>query len=604
MGTPSLKLDRRAVVIGLIVVGAFVVLLFGWQAFTAYRALSDARSEAKQVQDQVHAGDFDGASRTLAGLRDDAHRAHSRTGGVLWDLGKHVPWVGKNIGAVQTVSETLDTASRINAPIALKLSVAVKNGTFRPVNGRIDLAQVASLTPDVNRAASSITQAAAKLDAINADDLLFPFNDMIGKLQDQVDEARSASVATSTAFDLMPQMLGKSGPRTYLLIVQNPAEVRATGGLPGSIAILRADQGRVSMVRQGSAADVAKFTAPVVALPQDTLAMYGTTPASDFRDINFTPDWPETAQVARTMLERSPAMGSPKVDGVISVDPVALAYMMVGTGPVALPTGGSLDAGSVLPQLLNGVYKTYGNGTAQDALDQDNYFKAVAKTVFDAVMSGQGNQNQTIRYLATAAGEHRVLLWSADPKEQARLDGTAVGGNLLGDTGSHPHVGFYLNDSTASKMDYYLRTGGAVSAVDCREHRAQDLRGSFTMTSTLPKNFAQLHLGESVLGSGDYSPQGTIAFNLRIYAPKGGQITDMRVDGIAHSVTADKDHGRQVAFLPVVLKPEQSVTVTVDVRTADGQDGSGVFDYTPPISLDERGQLDPAPNGVKFDSAC
>ena len=41
--------------------------------------------------------------------------------------------------------------------------------------------------------------------ALDLDDLIFPFNDMVGNLQDQVDRARSASVATSTAFDLMPQ---------------------------------------------------------------------------------------------------------------------------------------------------------------------------------------------------------------------------------------------------------------------------------------------------------------------------------------------------------------------------------------------------------------
>jgi hypothetical protein len=583
----KLQLTRRQVTIGLSLVVLFLVCLFAWQAWTASRALLDARKQAESVQTLIQQGDFDGANRALADLADDAHRAHSRTGGFLWDIGKHVPYFGKNIGAVQTVSDVLDTASSINAPIALQLSKALNEGTFKPVNGQINLTEVKKLTPEVERAAASIDAAGKALDDLRPDSLLFPFNDMVGKLQDQFDDARSASKATATAFKLLPQMLGETKARNYLLIIQNPAELRSTGGLPGSIAILHAVGGQLTMGFQGSATDVKGFTGPVVKLPKDTEQMYGSTMATDFRDINFTPDFPQAAQIARVMAKQKLHVD---VDGVISVDPIAMAYILAATGPVQVD-GQTLGPTNVISELLNKVYIA----KKTDLLGQDAFFAHAAKTIFNAVMSGQGSQQQAVRGLGTSTSEHRIQLWSDHPDEQAQLTGTAISGGLPSDSGSSPQVGMYLNDSTASKMDYYLQYRSSASAVSCRAKGAQDLRVTVSLKSTMPKDVSGL--GISVLGDGEYVKQGDIAFNMRLYAPYGGEVTGLKVNGETQSITSDKHFGRPVAFLPVTLKPGQESTIVAEIRTRAGQDGNGTFSFTP-------GMVTGTPNGVKIVSAC
>ncbi len=579
-------LSGRQIGIGLGLLAAFAVGVFAWQAFTASRSLSDARESAESVQKLIKAGDFDGASRELDQLRAHTGNASDSTDGVLWDVGRHIPFLGRNIGAVQTVSEVLDTATRINAPIALNLSKAVDGGVFRPVKGQLDLAEIERLTPQVRRAADSIDGASADLDGIRTGKLVFPFNDLVGDLQDQVERARSAATATATAFELMPAMLGKGEPRDYLLIIQNPAELRSTGGLPGSLAVLHADKGRITMGWQGSAGDVNPFTGPVVKLPKDTEQQYGPTTATDFRDINFTPDFPEAAQIAKAMLKKKLDID---VDGVVSVDPLALAGLMQGTGPIPVGSGITLTAATVTPVLLNQTYQLIDNPGQQDA-----FFEGVARKIFDAVTNGQGSQQLAIRGLAAATGQHRVQLWSDRDSEQQKLLGTAVGGALGEKTGAKPEVGMYLNDSTAGKMDYYLQYRTSAAAVDCRQHGAQDLRLSLSLKSTMPKDFKKLSV--YILGNGAFAAQGTIAFNLRVYAPYGGEVTGLKVDGVPHSVTADKHHGRQVALLPVSLKPGQESVITADVRTAKGQDGDGVLNFTPGMVA--------APNGIKIASAC
>jgi len=337
---------------------------------------------------------------------------------------------------------------------------------------------------------------------------------------------------------------------------------------------------------QGSAADVSSLTGPVVALAKDTQLQYGTSPASDFRDLNFTPDFPEAARIAKAMVENRLHVD---VDGVISVDPVALAEMMRGTGPVEVTNGVTLSSGNVVAALLNQTYQVLDTQEAQNT-----FFETSARKIFDSVMAGQGDQQLAIRGLATAGGQHRVLVWSAHDDEQSVLDGTAVSGSLVGAGVRRPQIGLYLNDSTAGKMDYYLQYRTTAAAVDCRHGDAQDVRATIALTSMMPADYRTL--SPWILGSGRFAEQGSIAFNLRIYAPEGGEITGMTVDGEPHSVTADTHLGRQVALLPLTLGPGQQSTVTADIRTAEGQSGDGVLSFTPGMV--------PAANGVTVTSAC
>jgi hypothetical protein len=251
--------------------------------------------------------------------------------------------------------------------------------------------------------------------------------------------------------------------------------------------------------------------------------------------------------------------------------------------------GVTLNASNVVAALLNQTYQVL-----DTQAEQDSFFETAARKIFDSVMSGKGDQQQAIRGLAAAGGQHRVLVWSAHDDEEAQIADTAVSGSLQGKSGDRPQIGMYINDSTAGKMDYYLQYRSTAAAVDCRKGGAQDIRATMALTSTMPTDFRSLSVW--ILGSGQFAAQGQIAFNLRVYAPYGGEITGLTVDDEQHSVTADKHHGRQVALLPITLSPGQKMTVSADIRTAPGQSGDGTLSFTPGMV--------PAPNGVKIASAC
>ncbi len=65
----------------------------------------------------------------------------------------------------------------------------------------------------------------------------------VRRLQDQLTEAAGLTGTASRTVQLLPAMLGADSQRRYLLMFQNNAEVRATGGIPGAVAVVTADRG-------------------------------------------------------------------------------------------------------------------------------------------------------------------------------------------------------------------------------------------------------------------------------------------------------------------------------------------------------------------------
>jgi hypothetical protein len=133
--------------------------------------------------------------------------------------------------------------------------------------------------------------------------------------------ARETLDAAENASTLAPAMLGSETKRRYLLLIQNNAEIRASGGIPGALAEVTADRGRLSLGQQATAVGLGPFVPPVAVDPQQK-DIYSVRLGKFVQDVNLTPDFPTTASVVKQMWEtRNPGE---TLDGVISIDPVAL----------------------------------------------------------------------------------------------------------------------------------------------------------------------------------------------------------------------------------------------------------------------------------------
>lgn len=576
----SFRLRNLALIVGLLVVAAIVVFVI--QAVLAARALSAARTDASALAQSLSSGDLSRATVEAQALEKHAQSARSYTGGPLWSVGSIVPFLGGNVSAVRDTARALDVIATRSMPVLLKVAGQVEHGSLRPHRGRISPQAIAALAPEVRQAAAALDGPAAQIARIDVGGLIGPLQSPMRQVQKRVQEARTAIDAAANAFQVLPAMLGGSGPRNYLLLVQNPAEIRAPGGLPGTWAILRAVDGRLALTDAASAGAYTPKVRPIKATPDET-ALFGTDWGMTASDATVSPDFPRDAEMAAALAAQH---GKP-VSAVFSVDPIALSYVLRGTGPVKVSPTVTLTASNVVDVLLNQVYRTLNS-------DQQNAFYALAAgRIFDALVAGQGNQLVAIRGLVDGVQGHRVFAWSGDPTLAKVINAESLTGGFLGRTGSTPQVGVYLNDGVPGKQEYYLRQETSARAVSCRDD-VQTIELKARFRSLMPANARTLPLW--IVGTGAFAPKGHMFMTLYVAGPWQGSVVSVTIDGVSQTVTSNLLNGRQLAVLPLTIAPGQTVSMTATLQTGPGQSGAGQLTWTPGMTS--------GPDPVSFASVC
>lgn len=555
----------------------------GWLAWQVKGDLEAARAGAQDLRSALRADDTAAADEALADLRGAAAAADGRTDGFWWSAMAWAPLVGDDAEGARALSASLHVLAEDGAEPLIRIYEQADGLTRR---GRIDLALMDRIAPDVAEAGGAFDRAAALVEGLDSSGYAGPVRARFDEYVDVVTVADRTLASADTALDVLPGMLGADGPRDYLLLFENNAEVRATGGMPGSWAQLHADGGRLSLVRQGSAGDFPVKPRPVVPLTEAEKDIYDEPYGIYFQDVGFAPDFPRAAELAHAHW-RARFPGTP-LDGVIGIDPVAMGYLLAGTGPVTVGDR-ELTADNAVDELLSRPYLEL------EPQAQDELFVAAARAVFDAATSDLADPIEFGSGLAKAAREGRLHVAPFTAAEAKRLEGSTVEGALAGDDGATPHVDIGVNDATGSKMSYYLRYQATVRATGCSGDR-QELMASMSLNQAIDPGRAAA-LPESVTGPGTYTvDQGDQLVLLRVYGPYGGTIEDIRMDGKALDPEPVDDRGRPVVTLVVQLSDTDDVDINWSMTTGPGQTGDGWLGMTPSVT--------PGGKSGSFSSAC
>jgi hypothetical protein len=365
-------------------------------------------------------------------------------------------------------------------------------------------------------------------------------------------------------------MLGAQGPRTYLMVEQNTAEVRATGGLPGSFSLITASNGHLRLGRQINDKDFPELSSGVLPQPHDERALYTDLMVRDIRASNDTPDFPRAAQIMEAMYAKQYGHS---LDGVVFIDPVVLSALLQATGPVAVD-GDTFHADDVVRKLLNTAYLRFPEPARQDA-----YFASAAKGIFNVLSSRPVSPTAVVRALTPVVEQRRFLVWSRHPSERAALAGTPLAGALPRGEPGATHVGMYLNGATNGKMEYYLDYVGGVRSVSCTDQGVQQFEARLRLRSNAPRDISGLP--DYIVGNGKYVAQGSTLDRFYIYGPAGGRITGIVANGKQRPVFLQHNAGRPVAFLSLILKAQESIAVTARFETAPGHRADPTLDWTP-----------------------
>ncbi|MEV4987886.1 DUF4012 domain-containing protein [Pseudarthrobacter sp. LMD1-1-1.1] len=431
--------------------------------------------------------------------------------------------------------------------------------TLSPMHGRVDLTPLVSASPSISTAANTVQLTYERLSAIDRSQLVPQISEPLSRALGTLDNFRIPLRAAADASRVLPSMMGSDGPREYLLLIQNNAELRATGGLPGALAQLHIDKGVMQLRSETSGASLGRFQPPVYMDPAER-SIYTDRVGTFISDVNLTPNFPTAASAAKAMWEQR---YGEHIDGVVAIDPVVLAHLLESSGPIPVAASkgqredtaklpSALSADNVVQVLLSDAYLNIADNSSQDA-----YFAAASKSVFDSLSSGKISGEGLVQALVKSAQENRLYVWSDHKEEQEVLKSSAVGGAVLGATAGGASFGVYFNDGTGAKMDYYVRREVQLIK-SCSEDGYSNYVVRVKLTNTAPSNAAVV-LPEAVTGGGRYgvSP-GSVQTNIVVYGPSQSLLNGASRDAEQISFGSYTHSDRPVGIVTTKLSPGQT----------------------------------------------
>jgi hypothetical protein len=481
---------------------ALAVVATGWVGLRAWQASQELTALAPMVaeaQAAASARDSERLGELLIDIGAHADRAAELSSTPIWRAVEVVPGLGPNLEALRAVSEQLSSVADAVAEPAQTL-LAMEPAA-------LDVGSLRAQEKPLAAAASALATARDTLNAIQTDRLLAPLARGVTELTPVIDALASATDGLADAAAVLPGLAGADGPRTILVMLQNSAELRTGGGITGTFAEIRAEDGEFTLVRQVDSSQFEHLAAPIVPLPAATVALYGDVVGRFVQNATMPADFALSAQLALAWWERSQGTTP---DAIIAVDPLVVKALIAATGPVALTDGSTLDADGLVQRLLVDPY-LHLDSDAQTALQRE-----VTASVFSALVA-RVDPVVWAAALADPVAAGRVSVWSAVPAEQRVLAATAVGGPLARLDAAGPSAfGVFLNDATAGKMDSHL--GVALSAeTSCTGESVVTVTLSHTADAAAVAAYPMSMTGGGLWGTG----AGDIGTTVTVAAPAG-----------------------------------------------------------------------------------
>jgi hypothetical protein len=561
-----LRRHRKQVRLGLIGAGVLVGLGLVWIVITGMLA----RQQAQNLEDRLQVvrqllteGRLSEARQAAEAIPAIADRAHDLTTGPAWWLGSHLPFLGDPFDVTRG---TMAAGARVGTAVPQLMKVVAD---LDPAHLRVD-GDTLRLAP-LERAVPDLLAASRMIDAGATDIAALPSSTWLGfvdrgrdRIGADIELIRGYVAAATRVAQVLPTMLGKDRPQTYFIGLQNEAELRGTGGLPGAFAIARAYHGTLHFTHfYSDAALLPPGPDHLIPTGLDFGAGYDSAygpslPTTTFVDSNVSPNFPYAARIWQAMWEKRSGQ---HVDGVLALDPTVLSYFLNVTGPAALPNGQTINAGNVVTLTQRDEYTMF-----PDNIARKRFIVSVLKAASQKLTSGAGSGLGILHAASQAGNEQRLLAWSEDPHIERVLEASHFAGAIP--RNNRPFSALILNNASGGKLDFYLTRAISYERTGCGSFR------DVTITIKLTNYAPPAGLPAYVVTRLDPPPPGAQPGDYRtlldLYASPGAQLQSVHLNGKPSTASVENDLGHPIFRIDLEVPRGETQTLAVHLREPAG----------------------------------
>ncbi len=514
-----------------LVVLALALAVGGIEAFRARQIMGDVsagRDGLRAGQNVVELKRLDATSDDLARARRDFESAGVRfksarsrlDGDPLLKIGRRLPLVGGQIRAADSLAGIGEAAAvigaqGIDAAEAFTGVRAEEEGTLPEKSMRI----FEAADPHM----ASIEARVQDVDALRADighrSLVPPMRRAVRELDARRERLREFLDTYTHSRAFTPEFLGFHGPRTYLILAHNNAEMLPTGGLVSVFGTVRLDQGRVEDMEFHDAVQygedwMARTGAYVE--PPAPLKQYLLKDTSwNLTVSNWSPDFPTSARSAQHFYRLG---GGGAVDGVIAINVTTLERLLAIIGPVQVPqfdlTVSAENAYEVTEEHTRAPYQPQGDRKEFVALLADEVLHRVLKPA-------PGEWSPLVDLVQKLGDEKDLMLFEYDARQQELVKQFGWDGSVSYSSGDFLQVVDSSVNST--KLNWIIEHSADVEV-------RLDEKGAATTTVKLDyfNNFAPWVQGRDPVLVEHLMAGGMYGGYLRLLTPPGSRIVSVR----------------------------------------------------------------------------
>jgi len=544
-----------------------LILTLGFFAILTVFFIANGAKQLNQAATSFENQDLEGAKKHLVSAKRDFTLAQNTL--IVFTPFKFVPILGwyvsdaqNGVRAIVSGVETGQKFADAVTPYADILGLK-GNGNFMGGTSQERLAKVvealSKVTPQMDSMAQSLTTARNSLDKIQS--WRYPNflpgrpGEKIALLQQSVNDIQSLMVNAKPFLAALPNIMGQEKERKYLVLFQNNAELRPTGGFLTAYAIFRVNKGVIASEGSSDIYRLDEQFLKKIPAPAPILKYLPGVPTLNIRDSNLSPDYRASMEQFENLYEST--ADKKDIDGIIALDTDFVVSLMKVLGPInAYDTTFTTNIVKQCncPQVIYELERYADEPVAYEKGSR----KDIIGVLMQEMMTKAFNAPKSQWPLLLGAGltslhQKHLLLYFHDPADQIAIEKINFGGRVY----EYPGDYLYINETNFA---------GAKSNLFVEEKVTQkinkDKDGNIHKVLTLEYKYPRKMDNCSLERQGGLCLAGIYRDWVRIYVPKGSILNSSR--GTIQKFTTSQDLEKTVFDGFFELRPEGALKITVD----------------------------------------
>ena len=413
--------------------------------------------------------------------------------------------------ALETGSEGLVTLADGTEPLIRYLNefepaLSFEDGTSTTTREYTNILRDLEKNSDkIAESSYKISQALQAIDQVNKE--VYPqfIQENIGEIQTAVSPLRKNIDDVAQIVQFLPDTLGVDGRKRYLVLLQNPGELRSTGGWITSYVIIGVEGGQIRELKvddvyelDGELKNQGKnFEPPSDMLEALELDLFGLSLS------NWEPNFPDAAKEAKFFVKEAGAARS--VDGVITIDIYLLQDLLDLWGGINIPGERDLITSENIYEKVFFLHEHFTPGQSQKA----TFLTKLADEVISKIASSDFEENsQVFNSILNSLETKNILLYFNNVNAQRYFSQRGWAGELLARKHNFTPSPIEWNWG-ANKANLYLE-------------REQQIKTEILSLNEIEVEYSLTLKNNSV--SENY-PQGEYKNYLRLYLPQSAEVS-------------------------------------------------------------------------------